>query len=149
MTHRWRETDSNLRFPAAKEMNPLREAVTGATKVRLQAVAYLPGTNGSNPVPSSAESGANHGAAPGAQPVEGCEVRAGHYHRVPWSCASQWIRSRLRGTLVPPIPRWRASGPLQAILAALARHLRYASQGPGDRRTGMLVLSAVARGHFH
>ena len=58
-TLRWRETDSNLRFPAAKEMNPLREAVTGATKVRLQAVAYLPGTNGSNPVPSSSESGAN------------------------------------------------------------------------------------------
>ena len=55
-TPRWRETDSNLRFPAAKEMNPLREAVTGATKVRLQAVAYLPGTNGSNPVPSSGES---------------------------------------------------------------------------------------------
>ena len=42
---RWRETDSNLRFPAAKETNPLREAVTGATKVRLQAVAYLPGTD--------------------------------------------------------------------------------------------------------
>src|SRR6516225_3683053 len=55
-TPRWRETDSNLRFPAAKEMNPLREAVTGATKVRLQAVAYLPGTNGSNPVPSTGES---------------------------------------------------------------------------------------------
>jgi len=68
---------------------------------------------------------------------------------VPWSCAPQWIRAGLRGTLVPPTPRWRASGPLQAILAALARHLRYASQGPGDRRTGMLVLSAVARGHFH
>jgi hypothetical protein len=74
-----------------------------------------------------------------AQPVEGCEVRAGHYHRVPWSCASQWIRSRLRGTLVPPIPRWRASGPLQAILAALGRHLRNAFQGPGDRRSGVLV----------
>jgi len=53
---RWRETDSNLRFPAAKETNPLREAVTGATKVRLQAVAYLPGTDGSNLVPSSGES---------------------------------------------------------------------------------------------
>ena len=56
LTRRWRETDSNLRFPAAKETNPLREAVTGATKVRLQAVAYLPGTDGSNLVPSSAES---------------------------------------------------------------------------------------------
>src|SRR6516162_10022425 len=58
-TLRWRETDSNLRFPAAKETNPLREADTGATKVRLQAVAYLPGTNGSNPSRSSGESGAN------------------------------------------------------------------------------------------
>ena len=56
LTLRWRETDSNLRFPAAKETNPLREAVTGATKVRLQAVAYLPGTDGSNLVPSSGES---------------------------------------------------------------------------------------------
>jgi len=56
---RWRETDSNLRFPAAKETNPLREAVTGATKVRLQAVAYLPGTDGSNLVPSTGDSVAN------------------------------------------------------------------------------------------
>jgi hypothetical protein len=33
--------------------------VTEATKVRLEAVAYLPGTDGSNPFPSSSES-ANH-----------------------------------------------------------------------------------------
>jgi hypothetical protein len=30
-----------------------------ATKVRLEAVAYLPGTDGSNPFPSSGESRAN------------------------------------------------------------------------------------------
>jgi hypothetical protein len=33
--------------------------VTEATKVGLEAVAYLPGTDGSNPSPSSGESGAN------------------------------------------------------------------------------------------
>jgi hypothetical protein len=33
--------------------------VTGATKDRLEAVAYLPGTGGSNPFPSSVESSAN------------------------------------------------------------------------------------------
>src|SRR3974377_344192 len=60
-----RPPHSVFRSPAAKETNPLREAVTGATKVRLQAVAYLPGTDGSNLVPSSAESGGNHGGAGG------------------------------------------------------------------------------------
>ena len=33
--------------------------VKDATKVRLEAVAYPPGTDGSNPIPSSAESGTN------------------------------------------------------------------------------------------
>jgi hypothetical protein len=33
--------------------------VTEATKVRPEAVAYLPGTDGSNPVPSTGESGTN------------------------------------------------------------------------------------------
>src|SRR5215471_7411502 len=73
------------------------------------------------------------------QPVEGCAVRAGRHYQYRGLAGRKWIGAGLRGTLVPPTPRWRASGPLQAILAALGRHLRYADQGPGDRRTGVLV----------
>jgi hypothetical protein len=36
-----------------------------ATKVRLEAVAYPPGTDGSNPFPSSGESATNLGAVSG------------------------------------------------------------------------------------
>ena len=44
-------------IPARWEMNPVRESEPSrrATKVRLEAVAYLPGTDGSNPFPSSGD----------------------------------------------------------------------------------------------
>jgi hypothetical protein len=46
----WRETDSNCRSPVAKEVNPLRERERSwSYKVRLEAVAYLPDTDSSNP----------------------------------------------------------------------------------------------------
>src|ERR1700746_1259121 len=49
--------DSNCRSPVAKEVNPFREwEPSWSDKVRLEAVAYLPGTDSSNPSPSSAES---------------------------------------------------------------------------------------------
>jgi hypothetical protein len=50
--------DSNYRFPVAKEMELVRkpEPSRRRQKVRLEAKAYLPGTDGSNPFPSSGES---------------------------------------------------------------------------------------------
>jgi hypothetical protein len=49
--------DSNCRSPVAKEVNPFREwEPSWSDKVRLEAVAYLPGTDSSNPSPSSGES---------------------------------------------------------------------------------------------
>jgi hypothetical protein len=61
VTPRTREMDSNYRFPVAKsnESRSGTGTVTEATKFRLEAVAYLPGTDGSNPFPSSMESAAN------------------------------------------------------------------------------------------
>jgi hypothetical protein len=45
-TLRWREMDSNCRSPVAKEVNPFREwEPSWSDKVRLEAVAYLPGTD--------------------------------------------------------------------------------------------------------
>ena len=51
---RWIRTGSP---PRKKRIPSGTRTVTEATKVRLEAVAYLPGTNGSNPIPSSGESG--------------------------------------------------------------------------------------------
>src|SRR6516162_2379667 len=50
---RWIRTGSP---PRKKRIPSGTRTVTEATKVRLEAVAYLPGTNGSNPIPSSGES---------------------------------------------------------------------------------------------
>jgi hypothetical protein len=61
-----RPPHSVYRFPVAKETNPGTGTVREATKVRLQAVAYLPGTDGSNPFRSSGES-ANYRFPSGGQ----------------------------------------------------------------------------------
>jgi hypothetical protein len=69
--------DSNCRSPVAKEVNPFREQEPSwSEKVRLEAVAYLPGTDSSNPSPSSRESGANHGAAEATWALVHCLHRA-------------------------------------------------------------------------
>jgi hypothetical protein len=60
----WREMESNYWFPVAKKMNPVRETVTKVTKVRLEAVVYLPDTDGSKPSPSSRESANRHRLGP-------------------------------------------------------------------------------------
>ena len=66
--HRRKSVDSSLERNGFELSVPRRESneshsgtgtITEATKVRLEAVAYLPGTDGSNPFPSSVESIAN------------------------------------------------------------------------------------------
>jgi len=71
-----RETDCLLEGNGFELSVPRRESneshsgtgtVTEATKVRLEEVAYLPGTDGSNPFPSSSESCANQIRCDGAR----------------------------------------------------------------------------------
>ena len=64
----WREMESNYLVPC-REKNESRsgtgtETVTKVTKVRLEAVVYLPDTDGSKPSPSSRESANRHRLGP-------------------------------------------------------------------------------------
>src|SRR3984893_508400 len=59
-THRWREEDSNPRSPSPNESLSLAEREVPQRRKELSRERRLPGgTEGSNPLPSSAESAAN------------------------------------------------------------------------------------------
>ena len=56
-TQRWREMDSNHRSPARKSRFLLRKANCGTERGQPKRVVFLCGTDGSDPSPSSGESG--------------------------------------------------------------------------------------------
>jgi hypothetical protein len=58
---------------------------------------------------------------------------------VPWSCAPAMHTHRVTWDAGAANSSSARQRPLQVIVAALGLHLRYASQGPGNRRTGVLV----------